>query len=576
VIHSDLILTLVGAFVAAFIGGFIVGRIGLPPIVGYLLAGLAIGPYTPGGSASTSVASDLAEVGVVLLMFGVGLHFSLRELLSVGRIAVPGAIGQSAAATVLGLAISRLWGWPLVDGLVLGLCLSVASTVVLLRALEDRSLTDTSSGHVAIGWLIVEDVFTVFLLILLPTFAEADSEAAGLLSGLAGDGTIVTVLVALGQAALFIFLMLAIGPRLIPRLLAEVVRAGSRELFTLCILALALGISFGSAELFGTSLALGAFLAGVVLNESELSHRAGLEALPLRDAFAVLFFVAVGMLFDPAVLIDSPLQVLLVLLVVIVGKGGVAFLIVTVLGYGTRTGLVVAAALAQIGEFSFILAALATALSLLPPEAMSLILAGAILSIALNPLLFAKLEPLADWLPKGRLRSFAERRAHEEGPELTIRRHVVICGYGATGAMLARVLSGRGLPFVIVEDNPFVLERAAAAGHPSILGDATQTSILNQARIADARTVAVTFSSQPNAPLVVENSLSLNPDVNVVARGSGVEGRQLLIQAGAGEVVDPSLETSLEFVRHVLHRFGIDSRQIAALQAQWRLENARA
>src|SRR6185436_12992342 len=351
-------------------------------------------------SADASVATELAEVGVVLLMFGVGLHFSMRELLAVGRIAVPGALGQSAAATLLGAGVALLWGWTLSEGLILGLSLSVASTIVLLRALEDRDLVDTHSGHVAVGWLIVEDIFTVVILVLLPVLAGegGGTGVASLLGDVSGPFEVV---LALGQAALFVAFMLLVGTKLVPRLLQEVVRSGSRELFTLSILALALGISFGSAEAFGVSLALGAFLAGIVLNESELSHRAGLEALPLRDAFAVLFFVSVGMVFDPAVLVEAPLHVAAVLAIIVAGKSLAAFVIVAGLGYGVRTALVVAAALAQIGEFSFILAALGMSLGLLPDEGSNLILAGAILSIAIHPFIIVAFTGL-----EGRLQGF--------------------------------------------------------------------------------------------------------------------------------------------------------------------------
>jgi CPA2 family monovalent cation:H+ antiporter-2 len=575
-LHSDLILTLVAAFVAAFLGGLIASRLGLPPIVGYLLAGVAIGPYTPGGSASSAIAADLAEVGVVLLMFGVGLHFSVRELLSVGRIAIPGALGQSAVATLLGLGVTQLWGWSLVEGLIFGLCLSVASTVVLLRALEDRNLIESHSGRVAVGWLIMEDVFTVLILVLLPAFADSNGDGRGLASVLARGNPSLQVVLALCQAALFVFLMLFVGPKAIPRLLSEVVRSGSRELFTLCILAMALGLSFGSAELFGTSLALGAFLAGIILNESDLSHRAGLEALPLRDAFAVLFFVSVGMLFDPAILLDQPFQVLQVLAIIVAGKAFAAFLIVTVMGYGLRTGLVVSAALAQIGEFSFILAALAGVLGLLPQDATSLILAGAILSITLNPFIFGKVDRAAAALQKwGSFKEFAERRYPEGALTIDVRRHLVICGYGRSGSILARILSGRRLPFVIIENDPFVVQRARDVGYTCVFGDASQPIVLQQAQIGEARALAVTFGNQPAGAMTVQTAQTLNPGLNVVARGSAPDAHLLLRQAGAAEVVDPDLETSLEFVRHVLRRFGIESTQIAALQMQWRQEHAR-
>jgi CPA2 family monovalent cation:H+ antiporter-2 len=574
--HDDLIVTLVAAFVAAFAGGFVAARLSLPPIVGYILAGVAIGPYTPGGSASPEVIEQLAEVGVILLMFGVGLHFSIREMLDVSPIALPGAVGQSAIATLLGLGVSLLWGWPVGDGIVFGLCLSVASTIVMLRALEERNLLDTHPGHLAVGWLIVEDLVAVLILVLLPAFSASGEIEAGLASALAGDNQALVILFALTQAAVFVALMLYAGRKLVPRLLTEVVRAGSRELFTLCILALALGVAFGSSELFGASLALGAFLAGVVLNESELSHRAGLEALPLRDAFAVLFFVSVGMLFDPAILTEQPFHILAVVAIIMLGKAAAAFIIVTGIGYGVRTALIVSAALAQVGEFSFILSGLGFSLGVLPEEGTSLILAGAILSITLNPFIFRNIDLAEGWLARWpSFNRLANRRAPISEAEIAVRRHVVICGFGQTGSSLARTLSGRGLPFVIVENDPFVFDRARAAGFTAVFGDATQTAVLEQARVSEARTLAVTFANQPDAPLTVQNARRLNPDIDAVARGSGPDTHRLLRQAGASEVVDPEFEASLEFVRHVLHRYGVDGREIAALQSRRRAEHYR-
>jgi len=578
-IHSELIVTLVVAFVAAFCGGLIAVRLGLPPILGYLLAGVAIGPYTPGGAADADLALQLAEVGVILLMFGVGLHFSLKELVAVGPIAVPGAMGQSATATLLGFGVSQLWGWSATEGIIFGLCLSVASTIVLLRALEDRNILDSHAGHVAVGWLIVEDLFTVLILVLLPAFAGSEGGSPGLLTGLAGDSKVLEVALALFQAALFIVLMLIFGRRVIPWLLTEVVRVGSRELFTLAILAIALGVAFGSSELFGASLALGAFLAGIVLNESDLSHRAGLEALPLRDAFAVLFFVSVGMLFDPSILVDEPLHVLGTVLIIVVGKTLASFAIVTGAGYGVRTALTVSAALAQVGEFSFILATLALSLDVLPEEANNLVLAGSILSIAVNPFFFRNIDVLEKWLVKfeGFVR-FAERRytelSAEEPPDL--RRHTVICGFGAGGANLARVLEGRGLPFLIVEYDPFVIDRVRAAGYDAVFGDCTNPEVLEQAGIADARLLALTFAQVSDALLAAQVARTLNPRIDIVARGGSGGGTQrLLREVGVSEVVDPEFESSLEFVRHVLHRFGVDGREITALQARSRGEHYR-
>ena len=551
----------------------VAARIGLPPLVGYLLAGVAIGPYTPGGSADPGLAAELAEVGVILLMFGVGLHFSIRELLDVGPIAVPGALGQITVATLLATGIAIVWGWTFTEGLILGLCLSVASTVVLLRALEDRYLLDSHAGHVAVGWLIVEDLFTVAVLVLLPAVADPGSDRHGIVALLPEGPPAFEIVASLLQAGVFVALMLVVGVKLIPRLLLEVVRVGSGELFTLCILAVALGVAFGSAELFGASLALGAFLAGVVLNESELSHRAGLEALPLRDAFSVLFFVSVGMIFDPNIILDEPLHVAAVVAIIVVGKSIAAFAIVSLLGFGLRTGLTASAALGQIGEFSFILAALGISLGVLPEEANSLILAGALISITTNPFLFNQEERLEKFFAGFKaFARFAGRRETEEDTELTLRRHVVICGFGRFGTGLARAVAGRNLPFVLVDRDPYVVERARSLGMTCVLGDATQPLVLERARVADARTLAVTFNDQPDGPLTVQAARRLNPSLDITVRGAGPESHSLLRGAGANEIIDSEFEASLEMVRHVLHRFGLDAREIGALQARWRAE----
>ena len=387
--ETSLIATIVMGLVLAFAGGFVASKLRLPPLVGYLLAGVAMGPFTPGFVGDEAVASQLAEIGVILLMFGVGLHFSINDLMAVRRIAIPGAIGQIAVATALATGVARLWGWPLGAGLVFGLALSVASTVVLLRALEERRMLDSVNGRIAVGWLIVEDLVTVLALVLLPALAGAlggEQPAAG--GEVAGGSLGATLGLTLGKVALFLGLMLVVGKRVVPWLLQQVARTGSRELFTLSVLATALGIAYGSAELFGVSFALGAFFAGVVLSETDFSHQAAADSLPLQDAFAVLFFVSVGMLFDPSILWRHPLGVLSVLAVILVGKSLAAFAIVLAFGYPVARALTISASLAQIGEFSFILAGLGTSLGLLPAEGQDLILAGALLSIALNPLVF--------------------------------------------------------------------------------------------------------------------------------------------------------------------------------------------
>ena len=406
-IHDTaLIATVAGGLVLAFVFGLLAVRVRLPPIVGYLLAGVAIGPFTPGFVADTGLASQLAEIGVILLMFGVGLHFSIADLMAVRRIAVPGAIVQIALAAGLGALVCRLWGWSWPSGLVFGLSLSVASTVVLLRALEDRGLLESEDGRIAVGWLIVEDLATVVALVLLPAFAGlAGAQGSGHAAAApapAGSSLLATLAVTLAKLVAFVALMLVVGRRAIPWLLGRVERVGSRELFTLAVLAVALGIAVGAAALFGVSVALGAFFAGVVVSESKFSQEAAERALPLQDAFAVLFFVSVGMLFDPSILVRQPLALLAVVLIVLVGKSAGAFAIVLAFRYSLQTALRIAGSLAQIGEFSFILAALGVSLGLLPPAAQSLVVAAALLSITANPFVLRAGESAARWLQSRR------------------------------------------------------------------------------------------------------------------------------------------------------------------------------
>ena len=460
-LHTELISTISVALALAFVGGFIATRLHLPTIVGYLLAGVVVGPFTPGFVADVTLAPQLAEIGVILLMFGVGIHFSVRDLLAVRGVAIPGAIGQSAAATVVTIGLALWWGWSAPAGLVLGLAVSVASTVVLLRALMERDVLESVHGRVAVGWLIIEDLLTVLALVLLPVAAvQWGAEApGGLAATVTGDDVLVTVGLTLGKVALLGAVMLFVGARLVPWLLLQVARTGSKELFTLSILALALGVAFGSAALFGVSLALGAFLAGLVVGESDLSQQAAEDALPLRDAFAVLFFVSVGMLFDPSILIRDPGHVLAVVLVIVVAKPLAAFLIVAALGRPVRTGLIVAAGLAQIGEFSFILSELGRTLGLLPTEGHNLILAGALLSITLNPLLFRAIDPIEAWLRRHPrvLRALQRGDAGAEPlvpPEqLPQQGHLVLCGQGRVGRMIAEELERHGIPHLVVDQD---------------------------------------------------------------------------------------------------------------------------
>jgi len=419
--ETPLLITIVLGLVLAFACGFIASKLRLPPLVGYLVAGILVGPYTPGVTVDAHLATELSEIGVILLMFGVGLHFSTADLLAVRWIAVPGAVVQIVVATAIGVAVAMSWGWSFGGGLVLGLALSVASTVVLLRALDERNMVATGNGRIAVGWLIVEDLAMVLALVLLPALA-------GMLGGKSLDGADdanlwLTLAITLGKVAVFGILILSIGPRVVPLLLSQAARTGSHELFTLSVLAIALGIAFGSAMIFDVSFALGAFCAGLVLARSELSHRAAEESLPLQNAFAVLFFVSVGMLFDPTIIVREPLEVIAVLLIILVGKSIAAFIIVLVLGYPISTATLVSASLAQIGEFSFILATLGIALGLLPTEGKDLILAGALLSITLNPLAFKLVRPVTNWVNRSLkflARGEPTRRAHLATLERTL------------------------------------------------------------------------------------------------------------------------------------------------------------
>ena len=393
---TPLISTIVGGIVLAFILGALANRFKLPPLIGYLCAGIVVGPHTPGYTADQALAPELAELGVILLMFGVGLHFSVKDLMAVKKIAIPGAIVQIGIATALGMLVAWGFDWHWGQGLVYGLALSVASTVVLLRALQERDLIESQQGRIAVGWLIVEDLAMVLTLVLLPAMAgllggNAQGEASGA-SALTTMDVLLEIFATLGKVAAFVAVMLVIGRRFIPWMLERIVWTGSRELFRLGVLAVALGVAFGAYSLFGVSFALGAFFAGMVMAESEFSHRAAEESLPLRDAFAVLFFVSVGMLFDPMVLVNDPWGVMATLLIILVGKSLAALGIVRVFGHSNRVGLTIAVSLAQIGEFSFILASLGVHLNILPERGQALILAGALLSILLNPIMFHLLD----------------------------------------------------------------------------------------------------------------------------------------------------------------------------------------
>ena len=556
--HSfTLITTIAAGFGLALILGFVAVRLKLPALIGYLLAGVVIGPATPGYVADLEIAGQLAEIGVMLLMFGVGLHFSFQDLLSVRRIALPGAIVQIAVATALGAGLAALWGWTLSSGIVFGFALSVASTVVLLRALESRGELESVNGRIAVGWLVVEDLVTVLVLVLMPPLAAVITTPGSMDAG----DLVRTLAKTVGEIGIFVVLMLVVGRRLFPWLLWQVARTGSRELFTLCVIAAALGIAYGSAVLFGASFALGAFFAGMVLRESDLSYRAAQESLPLRDAFSVLFFVSVGMLFDPAVVLTHPLEVLAVVAVILVGKSFAAFLLVVAFRYPLNTALTVSASLAQIGEFSFILAGLGVSLGLLPVEGQSYILAGAIISIAVNPIVFQTIEPAERWLTtRSRLARWLERTPDPLAvlPAVSAAHdpagHVVLAGYGRVGRRIGQALAERSLPFVVIEQNRELVEKLREEGVQAIAGDASDATELARAGLGRARMLVIAIPDAFQARQMIEAARMLNPAVETVVRTHSEEEAELLRSENAGKVFMGEHELAMGMARHVLER----------------------
>jgi K+:H+ antiporter len=563
--ESKLIALIAVGFVLALAFGFAAARVRLPPLVGYLVAGIAIGPFTPGFVADSDLASELAEIGVILLMFGVGLHFSISTLLRVRRIALPGAIAQIAVATAIGGGLARWWGWDLSAGLVFGLALSVASTVVLLRALEQRNELDTENGHIAVGWLIVEDLATVLALVFLPALATGgDSDARSLLTSLGMTSL---------KVAVFVALMLVGGRRIVPWILHQVTRAGSRELFTLAVLAIALGIAYGSAHLFDVSFALGAFFAGVVLAETELSHQAAENSLPLQDAFAVMFFVSVGMLFDPSVVIERPLELLGVLFVIVVGKSLAAFAIVLAFGYPVRTALTISASLAQIGEFSFILAALGVGLGLLPPEGRDLILAGALLSITFNPFAFGMIAPMTRWLDRHpRVTALLERRNRRQAPAgpqaIGLRNHAVVVGYGRVGSVVGHALEAQGLQFAVIENHQRIVEDLRAQNTVAIQGDASAAGVLDRAAIEHARLLVIASPDGFQARRILELARERNPRIAIVVRTHSASELAYLIGQGVDRAVMGELELALEMTDYALRSLGV-SEERSKMVTQW-------
>lgn len=559
--NISLITTIAAAFGIALMFGFIAERIKMPALVGYLIAGIIIGPGTPGFVADVHLASQLSEIGVMLLMFGVGLHFSLNDLLAVKRIALPGALVQMSLATVLGMLVAWWWGWSWGSGLIFGLSLSCASTVVLLKALEARGMLETMNGRIAVGWLVVEDLATVLVLVLLPPLA-------GVLGGSAMVQTAeskplwTTIGQTLLQVSAFIALMLVAGRRVLPWLLWQIARTGSRELFTLAVIAAAISIAYGAAQLFSVSFALGAFFAGMVMRESEFSHRAAEESLPLRDAFSVLFFVSVGILFEPAILIEQPGHVLGVVAIIIFGKSIAALTLVLAFRYPLNTALMVSASLAQIGEFSFILAGLGLTLGLLPDEGMSLVLAGALISIALNPLLFAAIEPIRRWtLKHSELALRLEQREdpYAELPMSTERKYlegqVVLVGYGRVGSRIANALDSRGIPYVVAEQNRELVEDLRKNGIVAVSGNATDPAVLIQAHIANAAMLVVATPDPLNVRQMVDTARTLNPGIEIVLRTHSEDELEMLRKEEVGTVFLGEEELAKGMTSHVLKRF---------------------
>lgn len=551
---TPLIATIVVGLCLAFLFGAIANRLRISPLVGYLLAGVLCGPYTPGFVADQELTLQLAEIGVILLMFGVGLHFSVKELLSVKAIAVPGALAQIFAATALGTGLGLIIGWDLTGSVVFGLALSTASTVVLLRAMQERRLMETDRGRIAVGWLIVEDLVMVLTLVLMPAIAgllhgnsgTVPSDPIASYLGLGITGIIVLTLI---KIAVFIALMLIVGKRVVPWVLEVISASGSRELFRLGVLAIALGVAFGAANLFGVSLALGAFFAGMVMSESELSHQAAEESLPLRDAFAVLFFVSVGMLFDPMVLINNPLSLLATLLIIMIGKSAAAFFIVRAFKHPTGTALTISASLAQIGEFSFILAGLGVSLKIMPPEARDLVLAGAILSILCNPLVFIGFEKLRPFIERklGAKQSAdvtdldaddKDSAADDFSTYATTQTgHTIIAGYGEVGSRVAARLIEEKRPLVVIENAEKPATELRETGVEVILGNAADADALARAGLADAQCLILALPYAFETARVIAQAGQINPSLHIIARAESVVEADYLRDLGIGTII---------------------------------------
>ena len=559
----DLIILLAVGFGMALIFGYIAARLRLPPLIGYLIAGIIISPNTPGIVGDIHLANQLAELGVMFLMFGVGMHFSLNDLLQVRRIALPGAILQIAVATLLGIGVSMYWGWSFGSALIFGLSLSCASTVVLLKALGDRGLLDSFNGKIAVGWLLVEDLVMVLALVLLPATAM-------LLGGHALPGTDtsqsiwLTIGITLLKVTGFIAFMLIIGKRLVPMIMQFVARLGSRELFTLTVVAAAVSIAYGSYAVFGVSMALGAFFAGMVVKESDFSHRAEEETLPLREIFSILFFVSVGMLFDPSILIEEPLRILAVIAIIMVGKTLAAIALVLFFRYPINTALTVGASLAQIGEFSFILATLGLSLGLLTPDAQNLILAGALFSITLNSFVFSAIEPVQRWIrERSHLARLLERSADplamlpDEVDQAYLRDQVVIIGYGGVGRRISENLIQQNIKVVIAEENREIVEKLRSQGIAAVSGEATEPNVLIQAHIQHARLLVISPMDILDIHRIVDISKQLNPEIQVLICAESKEEAAVIRQENLGEVFYAKEEMAKNMSHHILNQIEI-------------------
>ena len=563
---TPIISTIVIGLVLAFAFGVLAHRLRLPPLVGYLIAGIAVGPFTPGYVADPEVANQLAEIGVILLMFGVGLHFSLEDLLSVRGIAVSGAAAQALFAIPLAMALAWWERWPPETGLIFGIALSVASTVVLLRLLQERRLVETERGRISVGWLIVQDLAMVLVLVLLPLLA-------GTLKGIEGtnpEELVQTLAVTLAKFGGFIALMLIVGTRLIPALLHYVAHTGSRELFRLSVLAIALGVASASSALFGVSLALGAFFAGMVLSESRLSQQAATELLPLRDAFAVLFFVSVGMLFNPKIVLEAPGALLATVLIIMLGKSVAAYAVVLLFGHSRATALMISGSLAQIGEFSFILAGLATRLALFPPGGRDLILAGAIISIILNPLIFAALDLLlAKRAPAPVPAEVATEPEAVETPTrepirpTTLTNHVVLIGHGRVGSFISAVLGSGTMPLFVIEDNDDAVKELQARGLEALSGNAADPEVLAAANLGAARCLLVAIPEAFEGGQVVEQARAINPTLPIIARAHSEAEIEHLKKHGASMVVMGEHEIAKAMLEEILPPVGSPSTQSA-------------